>query len=51
LGKLAEDFPDLLIGSYPYQKDRVYGANIVIRGQDGAMVDEAMVRLASLFPE
>lgn len=51
LGKLAEDFPDLMIGSYPYQKDGVYGANIVIRGQDGAMVDEAMVRLASLFPE
>lgn len=50
LGDLAADFPDLSIGSYPFQKDGVYGANVVIRGTDGARVDAAMTRLARLFP-
>lgn len=47
LGKLAADFPNLSIGSYPYQKNGVYGANIVIRGVDGAEVDAAVTRLAA----
>ncbi|MFZ5963068.1 competence/damage-inducible protein A [Thalassococcus sp. BH17M4-6] len=51
LGELAQDFPDLSIGSYPYQKDGIYGANIVIRGTDGARIDAAMARLSKLFPE
>ncbi len=46
LGRLAADFPDLSIGSYPFQKDGAFGTNIVIRGQDGARVDAAMLRLA-----
>ena len=49
LGELAMDFPDLSIGSYPFQKDGVYGAQIVIRGQDGAQVDAAMTRLSRMF--
>lgn len=51
LGKLAEEFSDLSIGSYPFQKDGVFGSQIVIRGTDGARVDAAMVRLAAEFPE
>lgn len=51
LGQLAQDFADLSIGSYPFQKDGVFGAQIVIRGIDGARVDAAMVRLAAEFPE
>lgn len=47
LGKLAADFPDLSIGSYPFQKDGAYGSNIVIRGHDGAQIDAAIVRLAA----
>ncbi|MGH1367920.1 MAG: competence/damage-inducible protein A [Maritimibacter sp.] len=50
LGALAERFPDLSIGSYPFQKDGAFGANIVVRGADGAKVDAAMVELAGLFP-
>jgi molybdenum cofactor synthesis domain-containing protein len=50
LAALAGEFADLSIGSYPFQKDGIYGAHIVIRGQDGARVDAAMVRLAALFP-
>jgi molybdenum cofactor synthesis domain-containing protein len=46
LGRLAADFPDLGIGSYPFQKDGIYGTNVVVRGSDGARVDAAMIRLA-----
>lgn len=51
LATLAEEFADLSIGSYPFQKNGIYGANIVIRGQDGPRVDAAMTKLATLFPE
>ncbi len=50
LGDLAKEFADLQMGSYPYQKDGVYGANVVIRGTDAARVSAAMTRLAGLFP-
>lgn len=47
LGKLAADFPDLSIGSYPFQKNGAYGTNIVIRGHDGTQIGAAIVRLAA----
>lgn len=50
LGALAAAFPDLSMGSYPYQKDGKYGANIVIRGTDEAQVDAAMAQLKAAFP-
>jgi molybdopterin-biosynthesis enzyme MoeA-like protein len=50
LGVLAAEFADLSMGSYPFNRDGVMGANIVIRGTDGARVEAAMVRLAGLFP-
>ena len=49
LGALAEAYPDLSMGSYPYQKDGKYGANIVIRGNDAGQVDAAMAKLAAAF--
>lgn len=51
LGELAAAYPDLSIGSYPFQKDGKYGANIVIRGSDGVMVDAGLAALALQFPE
>jgi molybdenum cofactor synthesis domain-containing protein len=50
LTTLAADCPHLSIGSYPFQKDGVYGATIVIRGQDDARVQAALGRLQALFP-
>ncbi|MAU47897.1 MAG: competence/damage-inducible protein A [Yangia sp.] len=50
LAALATEYNDLSIGSYPFQKNGIYGANIVIRGQDGARVDAAMSKLAEMFP-
>ncbi|MAM61964.1 molybdopterin-binding protein [Maritimibacter sp. UBA3975] len=47
---LAEEYPGLSIGSYPFQQNGAFGANIVVRGHDGGEVDAAMVKLAALFP-
>ena len=50
LGALAHAFPALSIGCYPFQKDGLFGANIVMRGTDTGLLDEAMVRLQKEFP-
>ena len=50
LGALAQAFPDLSMGSYPFQKDGKYVANIVIRGQDAARLSDALSQLKALFP-
>ncbi|SDY19257.1 competence/damage-inducible protein A [Citreimonas salinaria] len=51
LGALAAEFGDLQFGSYPFQKNGVYGANVVVRGTDGARIDAAMTRLSRLMDE
>jgi len=51
LRQLAEGFPDLSIGSYPFQRDGVFGAQIVIRGTEGVQVDAAILRLGRMFQE
>ncbi len=50
LGALAEAFPELSIGCYPFQKDGLFGANVVIRGTDSGMLDQAMAQLKAEFP-
>lgn len=49
LGALATEYPDLSMGSYPFQKDGRYGAHIVIRGTDAAQIDSAMAKLEAAF--
>lgn len=49
LGQFAQDFPDLSVGSYPFQKDGVYGSNVVVRGSDVAALDAAMAVLEATF--
>lgn len=51
LADLAAQFPDLSIGSYPFSHSGTFGANIVIRGSDGAQIDAAMQILTGLFPD
>ncbi|WP_227286396.1 molybdopterin-binding protein [Boseongicola sp. H5] len=51
LGKLATAHPEVEIGSYPFIKDGVYGASIVVRSPDGAAIDAVIHELAALFPE
>ncbi|MBV0913298.1 competence/damage-inducible protein A [Anianabacter salinae] len=50
LRTLAEANPDLSFGSYPFNMNGRYGANIVIRGVDQVRVMEAREALAALFP-
>jgi len=47
---LAAAYPDLTMGSYPFQRNGAFGTNLVIRGTDPARLDQAMLRLAALFP-
>ncbi|MBT3141117.1 competence/damage-inducible protein A [Phaeobacter gallaeciensis] len=42
----AQAFEDLSIGCYPFQVNGAYGANVVVRGTDGARVDAAVTQLA-----
>jgi molybdenum cofactor synthesis domain-containing protein len=51
LGKLAEKYPDLSIGCYPFSENGVYGANIVVRGNDEQAVAVATNDLVTIFPE
>ncbi len=46
LSNLAGEFQDLSIGCYPFQINGVFGANVVVRGTDGARIDAATTRLA-----
>lgn len=49
LGEIADRFPDLSLGSYPFYRDGVHGTHLVVRGTDGAQVDAAMAELSHLF--
>lgn len=51
LGRIAEDHPELSLGSYPFLSNGVYGAHIVVRGTDGAAVDAAVSLLKAAFPD
>ncbi|SFQ44791.1 molybdenum cofactor synthesis domain-containing protein [Roseivivax halotolerans] len=51
LRELAEEFPDLSFGSYPFHENGIYGAHVVVRGSDGARVDAAVTQLAETFAE
>ncbi len=50
LGDLAALYEDLSIGSYPFHRAGIFGTNVVVRGEEGARVAEAVARLAALFP-
>tara|TARA_B100001093_G_C26847559_1_gene1023592 strand:- start:2765 stop:3487 length:723 start_codon:yes stop_codon:yes gene_type:complete len=49
LSKLANLFSDVLIGSYPFQKDGNYGANIVLRSTDEHRISQAKQQLKKLL--
>ncbi len=46
LTEAAQTFEDLSIGCYPFQVNGAYGANVVVRGTNGARVDAAVTQLA-----
>lgn len=48
-GALAGEFPDISMGSYPFQLDGAFGTNLVLRGTDEVLLDQAFARLEALF--
>jgi len=46
LTALAKAYGDLSIGCYPFQVNGKFGANVVVRGPDGARVSAAMAELS-----
>ena len=50
-GRLAAEYPDLSMGSYPFNLNGAFGTNLVIRGTDPARLDAAMMQLVRLFGE
>ncbi|MEM8572607.1 MAG: molybdopterin-binding protein [Pseudomonadota bacterium] len=48
LGEVAEAHPDVVIGCYPFQRDGVFGANVVLRSEEEAALDAAEKALHAL---
>lgn len=48
---LAADYPELSLGSYPFQRNGAYGTSLVIRGTDAGQLEAAMKRLTALYGE
>lgn len=51
LADLAARYPDLSMGSYPFQREGAFGAHVVLRGTDADRLDAAMTELRKAFPE
>jgi len=50
LSEIDAKYPDLSLGSYPFQSTTgQYGSNVVIRGTDRAQIDAALVDLKTAF--
>ena len=49
LGKIASAFPGLSFGSYPFQENGAYGANVVIRGTDTTALSAAVEAVSKEF--
>ncbi len=45
LRQLAEEMPELGFGSYPFSEGELRGTNVVVRGTDAALLDDAVARL------
>jgi molybdenum cofactor synthesis domain-containing protein len=47
LETIAQRYPELDVGSYPFAREGRYGANLVVRGFDPARVDAAIAEIVS----
>ncbi|MEM9852036.1 MAG: competence/damage-inducible protein A, partial [Pseudomonadota bacterium] len=51
LGQIASDYPDLSLGSYPFNQAGRLGANVVVRGSDASRVSNALAALQDAFED
>jgi molybdenum cofactor synthesis domain-containing protein len=49
LGKVAERFPEVSIGSYPYSRDGIHGTNIVTRHFDKKILENVKKELTKIL--
>ncbi len=49
LGKVAEEWPSLSIGSYPFFKNSTYGSNVVVRGHNDKHVLMVEQQIKNIF--
>tara|TARA_B100001250_G_scaffold71897_2_gene58261 strand:- start:5047 stop:5760 length:714 start_codon:yes stop_codon:yes gene_type:complete len=49
LTQIQTDFPDVLVGSYPFSKDGIYGATIVLRSTDESLLDSCELEVKDLI--
>lgn len=49
LARLQERFPEVEIGSYPFNRDGVFGTRLVLRSTDEALLDTAAAELDKLI--
>ena len=49
LRRLADAFPEVSMGSYPFHKDGQYGTNIVLRSRNELLLKNAKAELIGLF--
>ena len=47
LAQIVDKYPQVEIGSYPFFRDSVYGANLVVRGTDEALVEQVLVQITA----
>jgi molybdenum cofactor synthesis domain-containing protein len=49
LGRIAQDFPNLSLGSYPFTEDGKFGTNLVVRGINETEVANAIAAIGAEF--
>mgnify|MGYP005812620947 CR=1 FL=1 len=49
LGAIQKRHPDVVIGSYPYYRGKVFGTSLVMRGTDAALLEEVAGEIAAMI--
>lgn len=48
LGDVQNQFPDVIIGSYPFFRDKQYGTSLVLRSTESVLLDQAVLATIDL---
>lgn len=51
LETIAQDFPSLDVGSYPFSREGRFGANLVVRGTDSSQIAAAMAQIVGAMTD
>ena len=49
LTQIQEQFSNVSVGSYPFSRDGIYGATIVLRSSDGTALDSCEKQVLNLI--